>query len=455
MLALAGDERLVEQVRRGNEAAFEVVFERHGPAILSYCRHMLGSREEAEDAVQHAFAAAYRQLLRDERPIKLKPWLFTIARNRCLSMLRSRCEQSLEHHEPATAGLAEQVEHRSELRELIHDLGDLPEDQRAALLLAELGDLSHAEVAQVLGCQVPKVKALVFRARSGLIERREARDEPCEAIREQLANLRGGALRRRELRHHLHACAGCREYREQVRRQRRMLAAALPVTPSLGLKAAVLGSVGFGGGSIGGGGSLLGGLAAAVSGPVSGATLAKVAVVGALVGGGAVGGEQVLNKTDPAKPGEPAAAETPAPAEDAEAATGDVPAGERAPQSNGRSGKAKRGKARKRSHRGRAAPPARLGGRARGHEKRTAGDKAKTGTGKDSAQKPAGNGRSDPATRAERPAKKPTPASPPPPLNAPSVRSPANSPRPPRTGERAQPLRKQREPSGDSTVPAG
>src|SRR5215210_1163212 len=148
LLAMAGDDRLVDQIRRGNEAAFEVAFERHGPAILSYCRHMLGSRDEAEDAVQHAFAAAYSDLLRDERPIKLKPWLFTIARNRCLSMLRARRERPLEDREVATAGLAEEIERRAELRDLVKDLGDLPEEQRAALLLAEVGDLSHADVAQ-------------------------------------------------------------------------------------------------------------------------------------------------------------------------------------------------------------------------------------------------------------------------------------------------------------------
>src|ERR671918_1888216 len=108
LLALAGDERLVEQVRRGNEAAFEVIFERHGPAILAFCRHMLGSREEAEDAVQHTFAAAFRDLERGgERELALKPWLFTIARNRCLSVLRARREQAAELEDLPTEGLSE------------------------------------------------------------------------------------------------------------------------------------------------------------------------------------------------------------------------------------------------------------------------------------------------------------------------------------------------------------
>src|SRR5438094_10188946 len=111
LLALAGDERLVEHIRGGNEAAFEVVFERYGKGILSFCRHMLGSQQEAEDAVQQTFASAYRDLLPDdERELRLKPWLYTIARNRCLSMLRARHEELRVASEPVTRGLAEQVE---------------------------------------------------------------------------------------------------------------------------------------------------------------------------------------------------------------------------------------------------------------------------------------------------------------------------------------------------------
>ena len=245
LLALAGDERLVDQIRRGNELAFEVAFERHGTGILGFCRHMLGSREEAEDAVQHTFAAAYRDLQRSgERSIALKAWLYTIARNRCVSVLRARREQAAELHELPTEGLSEQVEQRAELRELLADVRELPEEQRAALLLAEAAGLSHAEVAEVLGCEAASVKGLVFRARSALIERRSARETPCAEIREQLATLRGGALRRNELRHHLRRCPGCSAYRDEVRRQRKMLAVALPVVPSLGLKSSVMGAAG-------------------------------------------------------------------------------------------------------------------------------------------------------------------------------------------------------------------
>ena len=290
LLSLARDERLVDQIRRGNELAFEVAFERHGAGILAFCRHMLGSHEEAEDVVQHTFAAAYRDLQRSrERAIALKAWLYTIARNRCVSVLRARREQATELHEIPTEGLSEQVEQRAELRELLTDVRELPEDQRAALLLAEAAGLSHAEVAEVLGCEVATVKGIVFRARSSLIERRIARHTPCSEIREQLANLRGGALRRNELRHHLRHCPGCAEYREEVRRQRKLLAVALPVAPGLGLKSSVMGAAGLTGGAAAGA-SAGGGLA------LGSAVVAKVAVVGILAGGSIVAGEVAVER---------------------------------------------------------------------------------------------------------------------------------------------------------------
>jgi RNA polymerase sigma factor (sigma-70 family) len=290
LLALAGDERLVEQIRRGNEIAFEVAFERHGAGILGFCRHMLGSREEAEDVVQHTFAAAFRDFQRGgERDIALKAWLYTIARNRCISVLRARREQAAELQEIPTDGLSDQVEQRAELRELLADVRELPEEQRAALLLADAAGMSHTEVAQVLGCETGSVKGLVFRARSALIEMRSARETSCVEIREQLETLRGGALRRNELRHHLRRCPGCSAYREEVRRQRQMLAVALPVVPSFGLKSSVLGAAGVTGAGAAGG-------AAAGGFAFASATVAKVAIVAALAGGTVVAGEVAVHQ---------------------------------------------------------------------------------------------------------------------------------------------------------------
>jgi RNA polymerase sigma factor (sigma-70 family) len=272
LLRLASDERLVELLRGGSEPAFEALYARHHRGVLSFCRHMLGSAEEAEDALQHTFLDAFRDLLGSRKEIALRPWLYTIARNRCLTVLRARRERVDEQVEPSTEQLSDEVERRHDLRALLGDLAGLPDDQRAALVLAELGDLSHDEIGQALGCRREKVKALVFQARSSLIASRAARELPCDEVREQLANLRGGALRRNTLRRHLRECEGCREFEAQVHAQRRALALILPVMPSIGLKAAVLG----------------GGTAAA-----TGSIAAKTLVVLCVAGGGAAAVETV------------------------------------------------------------------------------------------------------------------------------------------------------------------
>jgi RNA polymerase sigma factor (sigma-70 family) len=313
LLRLAGDDGLVRAVRAGSDPAFEVLYERHHPSLLAFCRHMLGSREEAEDAVQSTFLAAYHELRGDDsRPIELRPWLYTIARHRCLRILRARkpqAEAEIDRHPVATDGLGEQVQRRDDLRELLGDVAQLPEDQRAALLLAELHAMRHREIGAVLGVPTQKVKALVFQARSSLIASRTARAIPCSEVRAQLAELSGGSLRRRELQRHLRGCAGCREFRAQLRRQKAMLTAALPVVPSEGLRAAVLGATT---GAAGGGGA--GGLlatAAALKG-----VAAKLAIgagaTAALAGGvAATGGVSGLDVGRPgravlAAPGHPA-----------------------------------------------------------------------------------------------------------------------------------------------------
>ena len=296
LLALRSDERLVGDVRSGDDAAFEVLYERHVAGLLGFCRHMLGSQHEAEDAVQQAFVSAHRDMLRGAREINFKPWLYTIARNRCLSMLRARREQPAELQELSTAGLADSVEQRSDLRELVADVHRLPDDQRAALVLSELGDLSHAEIADVIGVEPVAVKGIVFRARSALIERREARNADCREIREELEVATGGALRRSRLRYHLEGCPACQAYLGEVRRQRKLLGVALPAVPTLALHDSVMAAAGVGTagaaatGALAGGGAAAGGAAgsvAATTAPLLGGTLAKVAVVGVLAVGGA------------------------------------------------------------------------------------------------------------------------------------------------------------------------
>src|SRR6202051_5240176 len=84
LLRLQSDDRLIAYVRRGNNAAFETLVSRYEVRLLSFCRHLLGSREDAEDVLQEVLAAAFNALLADDRQINVRPWLFRIARNRSL-----------------------------------------------------------------------------------------------------------------------------------------------------------------------------------------------------------------------------------------------------------------------------------------------------------------------------------------------------------------------------------
>ena len=305
LLATRPDDALVEQVRAGDECAFEVIYDRYHRGLLAFCRHMLASLHEAEDALQQTFVAAHAGLLRDEREVALKAWLYTIARNRCVSILRARRDQVSELVEPATAGLVEQVESRAELRAILADVEKLPEHQRAAILLAEVGDLSHAEIGEVVGCEAVKVRSLIFQARSALIDARRARETPCAEIRERLASARGGDLRRGDLRRHVNVCPGCREFRDEVRRQRAMLAVALPVLPSLALKRSVLAAAGIGSGGVGGGAGLATGVA--LKGGV-----AKLLTLGT-IGTAAVGGGVALEQSGTLAPHHSSRAPTAAP----------------------------------------------------------------------------------------------------------------------------------------------
>jgi RNA polymerase sigma factor (sigma-70 family) len=276
----APDTVLVRRTREGDGGSFETIFKRHHAPLLSYCRHMLGGRDEAEDALQQAFIKAHRALLGGSAPRELRPWLYAIARNCCLTAIAARRPTAqLEDRTPALGGLSEEVRRREDLRELVAGIGRLPEDQRSALLLAELDDLPHQTIATIVGCEVSKVKALIYQARSSLIADRDARDTSCRDIREQLSVAHGGELRRGLLRRHLKLCEGCRDFQLAVSAQRRSFAAVLPVLPSAGLAAAIFGhgaAHATGAASLGGTGSL-----ASASGTGAGAT-----ATGTTAGGG-------------------------------------------------------------------------------------------------------------------------------------------------------------------------
>jgi RNA polymerase sigma factor (sigma-70 family) len=295
----ADDQRLVARVRAGDDTAFEAIYDRYSRGLLAFCRQLLSSRDEAEDALQHSFGAAYRMLRASDNDVELRPWLYTIARNRCMSLLRSRRKEISLDGAPdfggVADGLADQVQRRSDLRELVDDMRRLPDNQRSALVLFELGGLPHDEIATVLGVRREKVKALIFQAREGLMRARRARALPCTDMREQLATVAGKVPTRSMLRRHVDRCPSCALFEAEVGRQRAGLALILPVLPTAGLKAIVLGSsvgrgaaVAGGGAGAGGGAAVLGGAGGGGGGlACAGASGGAAGLAGAGAGAGA------------------------------------------------------------------------------------------------------------------------------------------------------------------------
>ena len=288
LLRLQSDERLVTLIRRGSTAAFEVLVARYHARLLAFCRHLLGSREDAEDVLQEVFSAAFNAILDDDRPINVRPWLYRIARNRSLNHLRRIQAVGVDsmdiHLSEHGATTADKVHEREEFRMLVGDIQGLPETQRTALVLREMDALSYEQIAEAMETTVPSVKSLLVRARVSLAEAAEARLLTCEQVRIELAEVAEGLQRRPGalVRRHLRACDRCSTFKGQLNETSKQLAAALPIGGFFLLrKLAILHighSAGAGAGSSASGASAagqaaaVGGTAAAGAGAVMGST---------------------------------------------------------------------------------------------------------------------------------------------------------------------------------------
>jgi RNA polymerase sigma factor (sigma-70 family) len=277
LLRLQADEKLIAMTRRGHQGAFEALVQRYQSRLLAFCRHMLGSTEDAEDVLQEVFTAAFNAMLADERPINARPWLYRIARNRCLNHLRrptAAGQDSMDVFErDGGTTTADTVHKREEFRQIVADVQELPETQRTALLLREIDALSYDQIAEAMDTTVPSVKSLLVRARVSLGEAAEARLLSCAEVRLELGEVAEGLARTSApVRRHLKGCERCRTFRTELRRTNRALAAVFPIGPLVAFKLFVA-KAGVG----------------AASGSGSAAS-AGVAGAGATAGGSAAGG---------------------------------------------------------------------------------------------------------------------------------------------------------------------
>ena len=164
----------VERPATPEAAAAGDLYERYSPQIFSYCLHQLGTREEAEDAVQTTFMNAFRGLSRGIVPELESAWLFKIAHNVCLSRRRSSWRRGKVEAPNNFEVLQEVIPGREhvgdELIRLQDVLEEMPENQRRAILLREWQGMTYREISDELGLSQAAIETLIFRARRALAQ---------------------------------------------------------------------------------------------------------------------------------------------------------------------------------------------------------------------------------------------------------------------------------------------
>ena len=157
-----------------------MLFGRYRTRLLGFCRHMLGSKEDAEDVLQEVFAAAYNAILADQREINVRP---VAVPDRAQPLPQPPAPPDRGRHATrwtstctATDVTAADIVHkRADVRHLLEDVQKLPESQRTALLLREIDALSYDQISEAMETTIPSVKSLLVRARMSLAEAAESR----------------------------------------------------------------------------------------------------------------------------------------------------------------------------------------------------------------------------------------------------------------------------------------
>ena len=297
--SVLGDARLVRLAARGDEAAFAQIFRRYHQPLYRYCRAITGNSEEAADALQNTMLKVMRSLPGERRQIELKPWLFRVAHNEAVSLLRARRPHAeLEEGDGRTvAGPEAGIAAREDLRELMADLEELPERQRATVILRELNGLSFAEIASVFATSTAAAKQAAYDGRTALQDYAKGRAMNCDAAMRAISDRDGKLGTSRKLRGHLRGCEACASFKAALDQRSGQLAAIAPALPATAA-AAVMQKLFGGGGSLGGGSAGGGSVGLAAAGTklaAGGAALKGTAAVvaAAVAASAAVGGTQL------------------------------------------------------------------------------------------------------------------------------------------------------------------
>src|SRR5260221_936359 len=170
---LLSDGRLTRRAIEGDQRAFSAIYRRYHQSLYRFCLAIVGDSQDAQDALQNTMLKVLRALPGERRQIELKPWLYRIAHNESIELLRRR--RRTEQLDPEIvshgSGPSEEAELRERLGRLISDLDELPERQRGALIMRELAGLGFAQIAAPPGTSPAVARQTALQARVSLLPR--------------------------------------------------------------------------------------------------------------------------------------------------------------------------------------------------------------------------------------------------------------------------------------------
>ena len=176
------DEEIMIDYQAGDQDAMQTIFHRHKMPLLNFCLRILGNRADAEEIAGDVFLTLVTHKDTFKSQAKFSTWIYTIARNKCISHLRRRkftwafpSLSSPEESEspaiqiPSSDDLPHEALVRQETATHVRNAIDrLPYEQREAIVLKEYHDFSYEEISTILSCSLEKVKILIFRAKERL-----------------------------------------------------------------------------------------------------------------------------------------------------------------------------------------------------------------------------------------------------------------------------------------------
>jgi RNA polymerase sigma factor (sigma-70 family) len=282
------DERLARRAAGGDPKAFAAIYRRYHQDLYRFCLTIVRDPQDAQDALQNTMVKTLRALPGETRSIRLRPWLYRVAHNEAIEILRRRREdEELDPELAVAAGEpSDAAATRERLRHLLDDLDELPGRQRSALVMRELAGLGFDEIGTALETSEGAARQAVYEARLGLRQMEAGREMRCKDVMWDLSLADGRVARGREIQAHLRSCAECRSFRNEITKRRDDFAALapLPLAASAGVLQALLGSGAAGGAVAGAGasGSLAG---AAALGAGKSAVLKAAATVAVVAAG--------------------------------------------------------------------------------------------------------------------------------------------------------------------------